>query len=86
MQFFQVDAFTRQPLTGNPAVAGLGSDGLAEGLLQAIARDPRFTGLQGKQMMRPSQLQVSPEIEGGAPRATRTRGAAIILADGTLRL
>lgn len=50
------------------------------------ASDPSFTGLQGMQIMRPAQIQVSPEIEGGVLRATRIRGAAIILADGTLRL
>lgn len=50
------------------------------------ARDPRFTGLQGQQMMRPAQIHVSPEIENGILRATRIRGAAVIVADGTLHL
>lgn len=71
------------PASGN-AHAMLAACLWAAGELEA--RDPRFTGLQGKQMMRPSQIHVVPEIEGGVLRATRIRGAAIILADGTLRL
>jgi len=41
MQFFQVDAFTRTPFTGNPALVVLGADGVAEPRLRAIAREFR---------------------------------------------
>jgi len=36
---YQVDAFTRQPLTGNPAGVVTNAEGLTEGQMQAIARE-----------------------------------------------
>ncbi|MBS0612342.1 MAG: PhzF family phenazine biosynthesis isomerase [Proteobacteria bacterium] len=39
MQFFQVDAFTREAFTGNPALVVLGADDVPEPRLQAIARE-----------------------------------------------
>lgn len=41
MQIFQVDAFTRQPFTGNPASVVLGAQGRPDATLAAIAREFR---------------------------------------------
>ena len=50
------------------------------------ASDPRFIGLQGAQMQRPGQVQVTAEIADGHLRAARIGGAAIIVGSGTLHL
>jgi PhzF family phenazine biosynthesis protein len=52
--------------------------------LGQLGRQAAFIGRQGRQMNRPGEVSVSPEIERGELLAVRIGGRAVIVSEGTL--
>lgn len=87
----QVRARMFAPEIGVPEDPATGSacSALAGPLLAAapVAEGPvRWTVHQGVEMGRPSVLQLTAEVTGGAIREVRVRGSAVPMADGVFRL
>ena len=49
-----------------------------------VGRPPHFTGIQGRQMRRPGEVQVRLDVGTGEFEAAHIGGAAVIISEGTL--